>query len=163
MKYLSIILIALFSMQLQAQVKTDDPLYKEMQRMDNLLFEEGFNNCNYKNLEDILAPDLEFYHDNGGMQNKQEFIEATRKNICGSAYGKITRKAVAGSGEVFPLYKNEVLYGVFVTGSHEFFIQPTGKAVQKTGVAKFSCLWLLNDKKQWLLKRVISYDHKPVN
>nr|WP_322626215.1 nuclear transport factor 2 family protein [uncultured Flavobacterium sp.] len=163
MKYLSIILITLFSLQTQAQIKTDDPLYKELQRMDNLLFEEGFNNCNYKTLEDILAPDLEFYHDNGGMQNKQEFIDATRKNICGSAYGKITRKAVAGSVEVFPLYKNGEIYGVLQNGIHEFYIQPTGKAVQKTGMARFSCLWLLNDKKQWILKRVMSYDHKAAN
>ncbi|MFP9113270.1 nuclear transport factor 2 family protein [Flavobacterium sp. RHBU_3] len=143
-----------------AQVQHTDPLYAQMIQMDSQLFEQGFNNCNYKVLEDILAPDLEFYHDQGGVQNKKEFIEATRKNICGSAYGKITRMPVNGSIEVFPMYKNGVLYGVYVTGTHEFFIQPTGKARQKTGVARFSCLWLLNDNKQWILKRVISYDHK---
>lgn len=145
---------------MSAQLQHTDPLYAQMVQMDSLLFGQGFNNCNYKMLEDILAPDLEFYHDKGGIQNKKEFIEATRKNICGSAEGKITRKPVEGSIEVFPLYKNGVLYGVYETGAHEFFMQPVDNAIRKTGIARFSCLWLLNDKKQWILKRVVSYDHK---
>jgi hypothetical protein len=152
-----------FGTTISAQVKEDNPLFIEITKMDKLLFEQGFNDCNYKVLEDILAPDLEFYHDKGGVQNKTEFITATKNNICGSAEGKITRQAVAGSTKVFPLEKNGVLYGAFQTGEHEFFMQPAGQQIKKTGRARFSCLWLLNSKKQWILKRAVSYDHQPAN
>lgn len=143
-----------------AQVKADDPIFAKMADMDRLLFSEGFNNCNYAVLERILAPDLEFYHDKGGMQDKAQFIEATKKNICNSAEGKITRKPVQGSMEVYAMEKNGLLYGAYVTGSHDFYLTQTGKAARKTGTAKFTCLWLLNDKKEWILKRVVSYNHK---
>lgn len=146
-----------------AQVKADDPIYAKMADMDRLLFSEGFNNCNYTVLERILAADLEFYHDKGGMQDKVQFIEATKKNICNSPEGKITRKLVQGSMEVYAMEKNGLLYGAFVTGSHDFYLAPTGKAAKKTGTAKFTCLWLLNEKKEWILKRVVSYDHKASN
>lgn len=143
-----------------AQVAKTSELYLSIQKMDSLLFTEGFNNCNYAALENVLANDLEFYHDKGGTQNKKEFIEATKNNICNSKNGKITRRAVAESIEVFPLEKNNELYGVLQTGLHEFYIKETGKKTIKTGVAKFSCLWLLTPEKKWKLKRVFSYDHK---
>lgn len=143
-----------------AQVKTPSELFLTAQKMDSLLFTEGFNNCKYEVLGDILADDLEFYHDKGGIQNKEEFIVATKNNICGSKDGKITRRLVAGSMEVFPLEKNGQLYGVLHTGLHEFYMQEPGNKTHKTGTAKFSCLWILTPEKMWKLKRVFSYDHK---
>jgi Domain of unknown function (DUF4440) len=144
-----------------AQESLQSTLHLQIVKMDSLLFEEGFNNCDFKVLEEILSPDLEFYHDKGGVQNKTEFITASRNNICNSPNGKITRKAVPGSIQVFAMENNGALYGALQTGTHEFFMQPPGQKVQKTGIAKFTCLWLLNDKKEWILKRVFSYDHKP--
>lgn len=162
MKKLTLILFILLPfLSTSAQENPQSALHLQIIKMDSLLFNEGFNNCDFKILEEILSPDLEFYHDKGGIQNKKEFIDASRSNICNSPNGKISRKAVPGSIQVFPMEKNGVLYGALQTGTHEFFIQPPGEKTQKTGVAKFTCLWLLNDKKQWLLKRVFSYDHKP--
>lgn len=154
-------LVLLPILKTSAQESQQSDLHLKIIKMDSLLFEEGFNNCNFKILEEILAPDLEFYHDKGGIQDKQEFIEASRNNICNSPNGKITRKIVPGSIEVFAMEKDGKLYGALQTGTHEFFIQPPGGKVLKTGVAKFTCLWLLNEKQQWVLKRVYSYDHKP--
>ncbi|WP_237421162.1 nuclear transport factor 2 family protein [Flavobacterium sp. Sd200] len=128
--------------------------------MDSLLFAEGFNKCNYKILDQILADDLEFYHDKGGIKNKKEFIDATRNNICNSPNGKITREVVKGSTEVYPLEKNGKIYGFLQNGLHEFYIQEPGKKLYKTGRAKFSCLWLLATNGSWKLKRVFSYDHQ---
>lgn len=151
--------IVLLFASANAQVKNSSELFLTAQKMDSLLFIEGFNKCNYNILEQILADDLEFYHDKGGIQNKKEFIEATKNNICNSPEGKITRRAVTGSIEVFPLEKNGVIYGFLQTGLHEFYMQEPGKKIHKTGTAKFSCLWLKN-KENWKLKRVFSYDHK---
>ncbi|MDH6250555.1 hypothetical protein M2347_000282 [Chryseobacterium sp. H1D6B] len=46
-------------------------------------------------------------------------------------------------------------------GNHEFFRLNKGKW-NKTGRAKFTHLWILEDGK-WKLKRVLSYDHKSLN
>ncbi|MFP9099190.1 nuclear transport factor 2 family protein [Flavobacterium sp. RHBU_24] len=159
---LSIMLLPLFySSVVTAQEYKESELYQKIIKMDSLLFDQGFNNCNYAVLQEILAGDLEFYHDKGGVQNKKEFIAATQKNICNSPYGKITRKAVAESIEVCPMEKDGVMYGALETGTHEFYIQEPGKPVTKTGSAKFTCLWILEGNSNWKLKRVFSYNHQP--
>jgi hypothetical protein len=38
--------------------------------MDDIVFEEGFNKCNLKDLEKTLHLEFEFNHDVGGTQNK---------------------------------------------------------------------------------------------
>ena len=142
-----------------AQVSRTSELFVTMKKMDSLLFDEGFNNCNSKVLESILAEDLEFYHDLGGMQNKKEFVDAMRINICSNPNGKITRRLVPGTEEVYELLKNGVVYGAIQNCIHEFYIQEPGKQKHITGIAKGSCLWLLQNG-EWKLKRVFSYDHK---
>ncbi|WP_116788929.1 nuclear transport factor 2 family protein [Flavobacterium psychrotrophum] len=159
---ISMLIAALFSIGfMNAQERKGSDLYLKAIKMDSLLFDQGFNNCNYKILDNILADDLEFYHDKGGIQNKKEFIDATRNNICNSPDGKITRRIVAGSIEVCAMEKNGVVYGALETGEHEFYMQEPGKSAYKTGRAKFTCLWVIDTKGSWKLKRVFSYNHQP--
>ncbi|MEQ8523163.1 hypothetical protein [Gracilimonas sp.] len=54
---------------------------------------------------------------------------------------------------------NGELYGAIQRGEHEFYILEPGKEMYKTGFARFTHLWLLEDG-EWILKRVLSYDHK---
>ena len=64
--------------------------------------------------------------------------------------------------EVFPLYNQGVLYGAIQNGVHEFYIKEANKESRLTSTAKFSHVWL-KENDAWLLKRVLSYDHKTPN
>ena len=144
-----------------AQVKTNSELYKTLKANDSLIFEEGFNKCNLKAFEGLIATDLEFYHDVSGTTNsKAEFIETFRKNICRSMYNKSKRALVPGTVEVFPLYNNGQLYGAIQQGEHRFF-QPAEDGSSTPGtIAKFTHLWL-KEASGWIIKRVLSFDHQP--
>ena len=73
-----------------------------MKQLDSVVFDAGFNNCDLKSLETILAEDLEFYQ------------------------------------------------------------QKPNAAKEKTGYAKFTSYWELNNG-DWRLKRVFSFDHRAAN
>ena len=148
-------------MQINAQVDQQSALFKTLKANDSLLFEVSFNKCQLSAIENIMADDLEFYHDQGGITNsKDEFMNVMRNGICSpSNKTKSRRELVAGSLEVFPLYKNGSLYGALQNGEHKFFESYNQKQETAGSIAKFSHLWL-KDQDQWVLKRVISYDHQ---
>ncbi|TNE65971.1 MAG: nuclear transport factor 2 family protein [Bacteroidetes bacterium] len=144
---------------LPAQVDTSDPLFSQLEKMDSILFEAGFNNCRIDDMEPFISEDLEFFHDQSGVTtSKAEFLQAVRQNICGDPAHKPIRKLVAGSLEVFPLYQEGVLYGAIQRGVHDFYISEPGKVLYQTGTARFTHVWILDGEK-WILKRVLSYDH----
>ena len=144
---------------LTGQVENDNILYLQLKKMDSLVFTEGFNKCNLVTLENIIAEDFEFYHDVGGIQEKEKFLESMKNNICATPNNKPIRKLVEGSIEVFPLYNQGQLYGAIQNGAHEFWIQEPNKELYQTGEAKFSTTWLLING-QWMMKNVLSFDHK---
>lgn len=142
-----------------AQVDQKSELFLELEKMDALLFEEGFNNCSTEAMEMAIREDLEFFHDKGGItKGKSTFITSFMTNMC-DANKKPIRKLVPGSLTVFPLRENGILYGVIQKGVHEFFIQEPNKELYKTEVAPFTHLWLKDDA-GWKLSRVLSYNHK---
>lgn len=159
--FFALFAILLTEKETLAQVDIASELYRSMAQNDSLLFEEGFNKCYIEKFEGLLASDLEFYHDTGGMQNREEFFEAFFNNICSGSPIKPIRKLVEGTLEVYPLKNNGDLYGVIQKGVHEFYIRKNEGELNKTGIAKFTHLWLLVDEK-WVLKRVLSYDHQGV-
>ncbi len=126
--------------------------------MDSIVFEEGFNKCNLVELEQTLHSEIEFYHDVGGFQEKEEFMINIKNNICSNNSQKPIRKLVEGSLEVFPLYNQEILYGAIQNGTHEFWIKEPNKEIYQTGIAKFSTTWLLIEG-DWKMKNVLSFDH----
>ena len=149
-----------FSLQyLFAQLPSEDPLFQQVMILDSILFQEGFNKCNFEALNRITAEDLEFYHDQGGITlGKTDFLETTRKNICSISYKPI-RKLDNESLEIYPLMSNGKIYGAIQSGVHEFYAKEEGKEPYLTSTAKFSHLWLKKEG-TWLLKRVLSYDHR---
>ncbi|MFT5892213.1 MAG: hypothetical protein ACI9Y7_002323 [Dokdonia sp.] len=153
-------IIALFIPFLSlAQVDQNSALFLELQKMDAVLFEEGFNNCSKDAMELVVGEDLEFYHDKGGInKGKSEFITSFMANMC-DENKKPIRKLVPGSMTVFPLRKNGTLYGAIQKGKHEFFIKEPNKELYKTEVAQFTHVWLKEDS-GWKVTRVLSYDHK---
>lgn len=154
------ILIIFFIAPAFAQVSKDSELFQTLKKNDSLLFDEGFNNCKISAFEHLISQDLEFYHDQGGLTtNKEDFLTNVRNNICSSPDKKPIRKLDAESLQVFPLYRNGKLYGALQMGRHDFFIKEPGKELYKTSTALFTHVWLLEEGK-WILKRVLSYDHK---
>lgn len=162
-KHVIILLMAVLSYQTtKAQIAETSEIFITLKKQDSLIFEDGFNNCHIGKFENILSKDMEFYHDTGGMQNKDEFFEAFNRNICSGSGPKPIRKLVANTLKVFPLKNNGVLYGAIQNGDHEFYLKKEGEELIKTGFARFTHLWLLEDG-EWILKRALSYDHKGLN
>ncbi|MBL8298602.1 MAG: nuclear transport factor 2 family protein [Rhodanobacteraceae bacterium] len=142
-----------------AQVSENSDIYKEIMALDNRLFEEGFNQCKPKVFETLTDEKLEFFHDKGGTQNRDEFLEATKRNICASFDQKPMRTLVAGSTTVYTLENNGVLYGAIQQGEHQFHTKGTDPSIAGYTVAKFTHVWLLGDGK-WKLKTALSFDHQ---
>lgn len=162
MKNIYFLLLILLGVQFagHSQVAKDSELFLQLKGMDSLLFEEGFNKCNFDALDSIVSEDLEFYHDQSGLsKTKAQFLTTIKENICASPDKKPIRKLESKSLEVFPLYNNGELYGAIQEGEHNFYMKEPGKEMYFTSTARFIHLWMLEDG-NWLLKRVLSYDHK---
>lgn len=143
-----------------SQEAQDSELCQVLKKNDSLLFEAGFNNCDIAAFEHLISQDLEFYHDQGGLTtNKEDFLNNVRNNICSSPDKKPIRKLDPESLQVFPLYENGKLYGAIQKGRHDFFIKEPRKELYQTSTALFTHVWLLENG-NWILKRVLSYDHK---
>ena len=144
-----------------AQNNKDSELFNILKANDSLMFDIGFNTCDFSQFEYLIADDLEFYHDKSGVINtKSEFINVMKSGICNPSNTFIARRElIKGSLEIFPLYNNGVIYGAIQTGDHRFF-EKNGDQPEKAGsIAKFTHLWILENN-LWKLKRVLSYDHK---
>lgn len=164
MKKHSIIVLVLLTVynSLTGQVHKDSELFRKLKCQDSVFFERSFNQCDLVYLEDAIDTGLTFYHDRSGIQNREKFLDNTKRYICGDTIRKPIRKVEEQSLEVFPMYNNNVLYGAVQTGVHRFYIREKNKPDVLTGKAKFIHLYLLVDEK-WVLKEVISFDHQSPN
>lgn len=98
-------------------------------------------------MESIIADDIEFYHDRGGLStSKKELLTGLKNNIC----GKVTRELLKGSIEVYPIPG----YGAVQMGVHRFHNnqEPTDAPFH---YSKFVHTWHKVNG-QWKLARVIS-------
>ena len=161
MRYITLsLLLTLAGLKLLAQESLSSDLYRALLRGDSIVFEEGYNKCNLTALDKITAEDLIFLHDQGGAQNKAEFMAAMKQNICGNPAQKPIRRLTPGTLVVYPLKKNGVLYGAIQMGDHEFYIAEAGKPLRPTSTAKFISTWMLKDG-VWTLSICHSYHHVP--
>jgi CubicO group peptidase (beta-lactamase class C family) len=151
-----------FISTLFGQAPNTSPLFLELEKQDSLLFERGFNNCDIQYLEKVVDSNLIFYHDKTGIQNKKVFINSIKKYICTGSTNKPFRKVDKESLEVFPLYRNDTLYGAIQNGVHGFYIRTTEKGEVLAGKARFTHVYLLENG-NWLLKEALSYDHIPAS
>ena len=142
-----------------AQVDEKSELFIGLEKMDKIIFDEGFNKCNLIQLESVLHKDLEFLHDQNGIQNREQFLTGFKASICSNANYKPIRKLVKGSLKVYPLKNNGKLYAAIQQGEHEFYISEPKKELYLTSTAKFTSIWFLENGR-WILKRVLSYDHQ---
>lgn len=159
---ISIFILFFFFGNFNAQIDKNSPLFVELKKYDSLFFERGFNNCDLAYLDKSVDENLKFYHDNGGFQDKQLFLERTKQNICSNPNQKPIRKIIESSLEVFPLYNNGELYGAIQSGEHQFFIREKNKEDILGGQAKFTTVWTKEDG-NWIMSDILSYDHGDSN
>lgn len=126
-------------------------LFSTVSKLDDDLF-NTFNHCaspgQLQKHASYFAPDVEFYHDKGGVTwTRRDYIANTRKNVC----GQFRRKLVAGSLQVFPIKD----FGAIEQGRQKFCWLKSGKCF---GEAQFLILWHHLDDR-WVITRVFSYGH----
>ncbi len=143
-----------------AQVSDTSSLFIELKRADSLMFNEGFNKCDFLVLNKILHKDLEFFHDQNGTQNLEQFYKSFTNSICSNPNFKPIRKLTTETLKIYPLKNNGEVYGAIQTGEHIFYIKEPNKQIYATEQGKFIHTWVLENEK-WQAKRIISYEHKP--
>jgi len=140
-----------------AQLLAHNELTKTILSKDSLLFEVGFNHCDIKQFEILLSENLKFYHDKDGVSDKAKFLYDLKNGLCKDpATRQVKRWLIKESTEIFPLYKDGVLYGAVQNGMHTF----AEKRESQVGIAKFTNVWQL-EKGEWRLTTSLSFDHQP--
>lgn len=153
---LSFIIALIFSAIGKAQVAKNSELYKTILSKDSLLFNVGFNTCDIKQYENLLSDNLKFYHDKDGISDKTKFLYDLKNGLCKSPETRqVKRFLVKESTEIFPLYRNGVLYGAIQNGEHLFYESKESEP----GSAKFSNVWMLENG-DWKLTTSLSFGHQ---
>lgn len=153
---IGLIFTIIFSVGSKAQVDKNSALYKTILSKDSLLFDVGFNTCDIKQFENLLSDNLKFYHDKDGISDKTKFLNDLKNGICNiQANRKVKRFLVKESTQLFPLYKNGVLYAAVQQGEHTF----SEKRESEAGIAKFTNVWELENG-EWKLTTSFSFDHQ---
>lgn len=130
-------------------IPSGDELTRTITSLDAKVF-DAYNQCDLKTFAEFFSPDVEFYHDKGGlMTSRDAVVDATRRNICHKV-----RRELIGSIEVYPIKD----YGAIEIGTHKFCQIATGKC---EGMGKFFHIWRYQHG-QWQMTRVVSYDHRPL-
>ena len=129
-----------------------DPLFETVAALDAEVF-AAFNNCSaagqLEKHAGFFAPDVEFYHDTGGVTwTREQMLANTQKNVC----GHFRRELVPGSLKIFPIKD----FGAIELGSHRFCQFQSGDC---EGLADFMIVWR-NQGGDWKITRVFSYGHR---
>ncbi|SHL86717.1 DUF4440 domain-containing protein [Flavobacterium chilense] len=137
------------SAQSNSYVLKMDLLKKEIIKMDSLLFDVAFNQCDTILFKKIIAEDIEFYDDRSGLNtSKTNEIKSLISKCVMSK--KLIRKlnycTIDKLGD----------FGAVQLGEHTFYFD--GKP---TGTGRFVHIWERKEK-DWVLKRIVSYEHRPI-
>ncbi|HEY6527306.1 MAG TPA: nuclear transport factor 2 family protein [Cellvibrionaceae bacterium] len=141
-----------FAMHDQKPAVVKDSLFAKIAELDRKVF-NAFNSCKSPEQLNVyasyFAPDVEFYHDSGGVTwTREAMLSNTKKYVC----GVFQRELVPGSLKVFPVKD----FGAISEGEHRFC--HFGKS-HCDGVAKFTIIWRERNN-TWEILRVLSYGHR---
>ncbi len=134
-----------------ADAPREEALEATIAALDGAVF-DAFNHCGdpaqLRKHAGFFAPDVEFYHDTGGVTwTREAMIANTAKYAC----GHYTRELA--SLHVSPVKD----FGAIARGVHRFCQVDTGRC---NGEADFAMIWRRHDG-QWQITRVLSYGHRP--
>ena len=133
----------------------DAELAATIAALDDAAF-DAFSHCDAPGQLDryasFFAPDVEFYHDLGGVTwTRDVMIAQTRANVC----GKFQRELVPGTLKVWPIKG----YGALARGEHRFCHYKAGGTTHPCeGRAEFTILWRQHQH-AWTITRAFSYGH----
>ena len=162
-KNIILICLSLSILSAYAQVDKSSDLYKAILSNDSLLFNVGFNTCDITQFENLLSENFEFFHDKDSISHKKEFLYNLKNGLCKSPTTyQSRRELLTESTEIYPLYKNNLLYGAIQTGNHKFYETIAGNTETFASSAKFTHVWLLENG-VWKLTKSLSYDHQDNN
>jgi hypothetical protein len=138
-----------------AHAAPEEDLAATIAALDTAAF-SAFNACAAPGKLDeyasFFAPDVEFYHDLGGVTwTRDAMISQTKENVC----GKFQRELVPGTLKVWPIKD----YGALARGEHRFcHFKPGGVTHPCEGRAEFTILWHRQGS-SWTITRAFSYGH----
>ena len=138
-----------------AQAAPEPDLATTIASLDTAAF-AAFNDCaapgKLDDYASFFAPDVEFYHDLGGVTwTRDAMIAQTKQNVC----GKFQRELVPGTLKVWPIKD----YGALARGEHRFcHFKPDGTTHPCEGRAEFTILWHRQGN-TWTITRAFSYGH----
>lgn len=117
-----------------ADIHSQPELEATIRSLDTALF-AAYNACNLPAFSALLADDVEFYHDQGGLiLGRAALTDSVRRNVC----GHVTRQLTPGSLRVYPVKG----LGAVEMGTHRFF---ENGSPTPSGEADFVHLWLWKD------------------
>ncbi len=152
--------LVLLLLSLPVLAQNDTAAVETTIRQQNASFWEAYNRCDVAKMSQFFWPDIEFYHDKGGLTvGLATFVEQLRSGVCGKPNYRLRREAVPGTVNVYPLRKNGTTYGAVISGDHYFYVNENGKPEYRDSMAKFFHVWLLKDG-TWKMARAVSYEHK---
>ena len=109
----------------------------------------AYNAHDAEQLGRYFAPDLEFYHDKGGLLNWTQAIAGLTGTFKQSPD---IRRSLVGPLEVYPIPG----YGAIEIGAHRFCHRENERDV--CGTFKFLMVWRRTPT-GWQVSRAVSYDH----
>jgi hypothetical protein len=131
------------------EIKTQADMDKTSAALDAELF-DAYNKCDLVKFKSLLADDVEFFHDKGGVTlGAQALTDSVKKNIC----GRVSRELVAGTLQSHHMDG----YGILQQGVHRFH-HPGHDDTEAVGEGQFITLWQYKDG-AWKITRAISFDH----
>ena len=146
----AISIIAFAQIPIEKKVaETQTALFNKVASLDSSLF-AAYNSKNLDLMKTYFTSDLEWYQDNGGLIDFDK-VFSNFQSIFDRDYD-LKRNLIKVSLEVHPIEG----YGAIEIGKHQFKHIENGKL--EIGTFKFLMIWK-NDKGNWKISRVISYDH----
>jgi hypothetical protein len=127
-------------------------LYDQIATQDAKLF-DAFNARDLQTVAGMFSKELEFYHDKEGVSGYAHNIAVFKKHFTEST--KVRRELQDDSLEIYPIKE----FGAIEVGVHRFYSTEPGNKERLTATAKFLHVWK-NDKGNWQIVRVVSYDHE---
>lgn len=119
--------------------------------LDSAMF-AAFNAHDAAALGTWFTPDLEFYHDKGGLAGYDSTMAGFTRLFTQSETADIRREIVPGSMEIYPIGD----FGLLEICQHRFCHTENGK--QDCGTFKNIMIWRKEDA-SYKVSRVISFDH----
>jgi len=136
------------------QAPADAALVATVSKLDTDFF-DAFNHCTapdqLQKHASYLAPNLEFYHDKGGVTwSRRDYMANVKNNVC----GQFRRVLIPNSLQIFPVKD----FGAIEQGSQKFCWLKSGECF---GEARFLILWHHLDNR-WVATRMFSYGHHAI-